>query len=207
MIKTRATFGMPNTLPALNHAVVLARLWLAFCGVLLVAISFFQTALPGKLGPALFIGCWLALPARDLLQRRKAKPRSEPDPRLRVYLMAIFVFSACIVLWGRKLGLSWPVVLSLLLLVEALSSFIVSLTEWWRLSTIGLSIALMVCGLGLPFVSEPGILFGAAIFTGSVISAAILSWQILRASKEPNQSLEPTATAVTDRAAHAPRQP
>jgi hypothetical protein len=26
-------------------------------------------------------------------------------------------------------------------------------------------------------------------------------------SKEPNQALEPTATAVTDRAAHAPRQP
>jgi hypothetical protein len=31
--------------------------------------------------------------------------------------------------------------------------------------------------------------------------------EIARSAKEPNQALEPTATAVTDRAAHAPRQP
>jgi hypothetical protein len=29
----------------------------------------------------------------------------------------------------------------------------------------------------------------------------------VKSGKEPNQALEPTATAVTDRAAHAPRQP
>jgi hypothetical protein len=31
--------------------------------------------------------------------------------------------------------------------------------------------------------------------------------QYYRQKREPNQALEPTATAVTDRAAHAPRQP
>jgi|SRR5882724_4724436 len=191
------TFGMPNTLPPLGHPVVLARLWLAFCGLLLLTISLFPKALPGKLGAYLFLACWLALPAKGFLQRfsrgEDTKLRKRMDPSVRLYLIVILAFSACVVLWARKLGLSWPVTLSLLLLVEALSSFIVSLTDWWRLSTVGLSIALLVSGLGFPFVSGPGVLFGAAIFIGSMSSAAILRWQILRPAAEPNQTPGRTA--------------
>jgi hypothetical protein len=144
--------------------------------------------IPGKFGAYLFLVCWLALPAKDFFQRFRHGDsemiKKHVDPRVRLYLVVILAFGLCLVLWARKLGLSWPITLGLLLLVEAISSFIVSLTEWWRLSTIGLSIALMVCGLGFPFVSDIGILFGAAIFIGSLISAGILRWQILRCSEK-----------------------
>jgi hypothetical protein len=185
------TLGMPNTLPPLGQPVVLARLWLAFCGLLLLTISFFPTMIPGKWGACFFLVCWLALPAKDYFQRFRhrggEKLKNRIEPRIRLYLVVILVFSGCLVLWSRKLGLSWPITLGLLLLVEALSSFIVSLTEWWRLSTVGLSIALAVCGFGFPFVSEMGILFGAAIFFGSLLSAGILRWQILRFLNETNR--------------------
>ena len=196
MPDTRLTFGMPDTLPPLGRPVVLARLWLAFCGLFLLTISFFPTIIPGKFGAYLFLVCWLALPAKDFFQRfRHGVPgtiKKHGDPRVRLYLVVIFAFGLCLVLWAKKLGLSWPITLGLLLLVEAISSFIVSLTEWWRLSTIGLSIALMVCGLGFPFVSGVGILFGAAIFIGSLISAGILHWQILRYAEGPIQAQRPS---------------
>ena len=183
------TLGMPNTLPPLGKSVVLARLWLAFCGLLLLTISFFPAMIPGKWGAYLFLVCWLALPAKDFVQRFRfggdEKLKQQIDPRVRLYLAVILAFSVCFVLWARKLGLSWPITLGLLLLVEALSSFIVSLTEWWRLSTVGLSIALAICGFGFPFVTEIGILFGAAISCGSLLSAGILRWQITRCAGAP----------------------
>ncbi len=189
MPDARITLGMPDTLPPLGRPVVLARLWLAFCGLLLLAISFFPTIIPGKFGAYIFLVCWLALPAKDFLQRFRhgsgEKMKKQIDPRVRLYLTVILVFSLCLVLWARKLGLSWSMTLGLLLLMEGLSSFIVSLTEWWRLSTIGLSIALMICGFGFPFMPEIGILFGAAIFIGSLLSAGILRWQIRRCAEDP----------------------
>ena len=188
---------MPNTLPPLGQPVVLARLWLAFCGLLLLTISFFPTVIPGKWGAYLFLVCWLALPAKDFIRRFShegdEKLKKQIDPRVRLYLVVILAFSVCLVLWARKLGLSWPITLGLLLLVEALSSFIVSVTEWWRLSTVGLSIALAICGLGFPFVTKVGILFGAAILFGSLLSAGILRWQIHRCPREPNHTAEPTS--------------
>jgi hypothetical protein len=201
MTDARRTLGFPDTLPPLGQPVVLARLWLAFCGLLLCAISFFPTMIPGKWGAYLFLICWLALPAKDFLQRFRhgsgEKMKKQIDPRVRLYLTVVLVFSLCLVLWARKLGLSWPMTLGLLLLMEALSSFIISLTEWWRLSTIGLSIALMICGFGFPFMSETGILFGAAIFIGSLLSAGILRWQILRYARGPIQAAPHNASATS----------
>ncbi len=47
-----------------------------------------------------------------------------------------------------------------------------------------------------------------APFFRSMFSREALLFSFIGAGlKEPNQALEPTATAVTDRAAHAPRQP
>jgi len=56
------------------------------------------------------------------------------------------------------------------------------LTEWWRLSTVGLSFGLMVCGLGFPFAqgSKMGLLLGASVLSGSILSAGILYWQVRR---------------------------
>ena len=64
--------------------------------------------------------------------------------------------------------------------IEALPSLIVALTEWWRLSTMGLSSGLMVCGLGFPFAqgSSIGVFLGASVFLGSILSAGILYWQV-----------------------------
>ena len=192
-----STYGMPNTLAPLGQPVVLGRLWLAFCGLILLTISFFPTMIPGKWGAYLFLICWLALPAKDFIWRLnhggEEKVKKQIDPRVRLYLVVILAFSVCLVLWARKLGLSWPITLGLLLLVEAISSFIVSLTEWWRLSTVGLSIALAICGFGFPFVTKVGILFGAAILVGGLLSAGILRWQILRCPREPNHMVEPTS--------------
>jgi len=114
------------------------------------------------------------------------KLRKRMDPSVRLYLIVILAFSACVVLWARKLGLSWPV-RSACSCCRSLIEFHRSLTDWWRLSTVGLSIALLVSGLGFPFVSGR-VLFGAAIFIGSMSSAAILRWQILRPAAEPNQT-------------------
>ena len=199
-MKNDVTFGMPNTLPPLGQPAVLARLWLAFCGVVLLTISFFPTIFPGRSGAYIFLICWLALPAKDFFQRihhrKDPELKKRIDPRIRLYLIVILAFSMCIVLWARKLGLSWPVTLGLLLLVEALSSFIVSLTEWWRLSTVGLSVALAICGFGFPFFAGVGILFGAAICLGSLLSAGILRWQILRSvNEQPDKTPEPTRFA------------
>src|SRR5476651_1427594 len=97
MPDARITLGMPDTLPPLGRQVVLARLWLAFCGLLLLTISFFPTMIPGKWGAYLFLVCWLALTAKDFFQRFRhrgdEKLKNHIDPRVRLYLVVIFVFS------------------------------------------------------------------------------------------------------------------
>jgi hypothetical protein len=50
-------------------------------------------------------------------------------------------------------------------------------------------------------------LFGASQVKLDDASAQLWNFAVQTDRKEPNQALEPTATAVTDRAAHAPRQP
>jgi hypothetical protein len=197
MPEARMTFGMPNTLPPLGKPHVLGALWLAFCGLVLFTIPFFPTIFPGKWGAILWVACWLALPARGFLQRLRhgsdKKTKKQVEPRVWLYAIGLLAFSLGLVLWARKLGLSWPMTCGLVILVEALASFFVSLTEWWRLSHAGLSIALAICGFGFPFVADIRILFGAAVFFGSLLSAGILRWQIVRCAEERHQTAELTA--------------
>jgi hypothetical protein len=102
--------------------------------------------------------------------------------QIRLYALIVVSFGVGFTLWGRQLGLSWPVIIGALFFIEALPSLIVSLTEWWRLSTVGLSSGLVVCGLGFPFAhgSSMGVLLGGSVFLGSILAAAILYWQVRR---------------------------
>jgi len=97
-----------------------------------------------------------------------------------LYTIIVVAFGVGFTLWARHLGLSWPVVIGALFFIEALPSVIVSLTEWWRLSTLGLSSGLMVCGIGFPFTHGNGIgvLLGTSVCLGSILAASILYWQI-----------------------------
>lgn len=177
----RITFGIPDTLPPLGLREVWNWLWLGFTGLLLLALAFFPRLIPPPWGGCLVLACWLALPARTLF---RPKPTTDAQKRIsaqvRLYAFIVVSFGVGFALWGRQLGLSWPVIIGALFFIEALPSLIVSLTEWWRLSAVGLSSGLMVCGLGFPFAhgSMVGALLGASVFLGGILSAGILYWQI-----------------------------
>ena len=179
----RNTFGIPDTLPPLGLREVWNWLWLGFTGLLLLALGFFPHLIPSPWGGCLVLICWLALPVRGLFAR---KPASDVQKRMsaqvRLYTLIVVSFGAVFTIWARHLGLSWPVIIGTLFFIEALPSLIVSLTEWWRVSTMGLSLGLMVCGLGFPFAhgSRMGVLLGASVFSGSILSAGILYWQVRR---------------------------
>jgi hypothetical protein len=83
-------------------------------------------------------------------------------------------------IWARHLGVPSPVIFGSLLIIEGLGGVIVSLTEWWRLSHIGGSLGLMVGGFFLPFVGKVsmGVPVGGAVLVGSLLSSAILYWQL-----------------------------
>jgi hypothetical protein len=83
-------------------------------------------------------------------------------------------------LWARHLKVASPVIFGTLLLIEGLGGVIVSLTEWWRLSHIGLAAGLMAGGFLVPFVDKTSVAVpvGAAFLLGSLFSAAILYGQL-----------------------------
>jgi hypothetical protein len=83
-------------------------------------------------------------------------------------------------LWARHLGVAASVIFATLLLIEGLGGVIVSLTEWWRLSHVGLALGLMAGGFLLPFVDKTSVAVpvGAACLLGSLLSAGILYGQL-----------------------------
>jgi len=82
--------------------------------------------------------------------------------------------------WARQLGVSSPVIFGSLLIIEGLGGVIVSLTEWWRLSHLGVSLGLMLGGFLLPFADKTSVAVpvGGALLVGSLLSAAILYCQL-----------------------------
>ena len=64
---------------------------------------------------------------------------------------------------------------------------IVSMTEWWRLSHIGLSSGLIAGGFLLPLTGKlsAGVPVGGAFFLGSLLSAGILYWQLHKHETTP----------------------
>jgi hypothetical protein len=85
-------------------------------------------------------------------------------------------------LWARHLNLPSSVSLATLLIIEGVGGAIVSLTEWWRFSHLGIALGLIVGGFLLPFAdaSSVAVPVGGAFLVGSLASAAILHWQLRR---------------------------
>ena len=67
-----------------------------------------------------------------------------------------------------------------LLLIEGLAGALITMTEWWRLSHIGISSGLMAGGFLLPFAKNisAGVPVGGTFLLGSLLSAAILYQQV-----------------------------
>jgi hypothetical protein len=186
MCDIKRTFGIPDTLPPLSLQDVWGRLCLGATGLLLLTLSLLPDLVPFPWGGLLVLSCWVALPLRAVLRRKSQEPLDTDVKHGRtevtLYTSLILSFGVGYTLWARNLGLSWPVIFGTLFFIESLPSTIVSFTEWWRLSTIGFSAGLMMCGFGLPFVrgSAQGVLLGGSVFVGSVLSAGILAWQLRR---------------------------
>jgi hypothetical protein len=185
-------FGIPDTLPPASVRDVWGRLWLAATGLLLVTLSLLPALVPYPGGGILFLSCWLALPLWGIVKRFSQKPLAVDERRrmteVTLYTFFIVAFGIGFTVWARTLGLSWPVVLGALFFLESLPSTLVSFTEWWRLSNIGFSAGLLTCGFCLPSLhgSGIGVLLGGSVFVGSIVSAAILTWQLRRHESYPS---------------------
>lgn len=179
----RNALGIPDTLPPLTRREVWPWLWLGFTGLLLLALGCFPHAIPPPWGGVLVLVCWLVLPVRGWFERKPAiDTLKRMNAQVRLYTLIVVGFGAGFTFWARKLDLEWPVIIGALFFIEALPGLMVALTEWWRLSTLGLSSGLMACGIGFPFAHgrSLGILLGASVFVGSLLSAGILYWQVRR---------------------------
>lgn len=144
--------------------------------------------------------CSLALPAWGLLRYLTRKQRADvkiltesgsgTSTQVGLYAVIMVGIGFGFFFWARHLGVPAPVIYGSLLLIEGLGGVIVSLTEWWRLSHIGVSSGLLLCGFLLPLVDKASVavIVGAAFLLGSLLSAAILYWQLRNHETSPAYS-------------------
>ena len=184
--QTRITFGLPDSLPPLSYHELRTPVWFGGVGFLLLLLSLFRNAVPLRV----LLACWLVLPFLGIFAGKNGSRKSPVKVQVWIYTCLIVGFGIGFTQWARHLGLAWPVVIGALFLIEGLAAAIASLTEWWRLSLLGHSIGLMICGAGIPFVDKTraGVLVGAAVMFGSLMSASILCWQLRRSQAPPNHS-------------------
>ena len=178
------TLGLPDTLPPLGYDELRGPRWFGGFGLLLLLTGFFHNALPFRVA----LACWLVMPLLGFFRRKKEPSRGPLKVQVWIYTCLVVGFGIGFTQWARHLGLAWPIVIGALFLIEGLAGAIASLTEWWRLSLLGHSVGLMICGAGIPFIdnARAGILVGAAVLFGSLLSAAILCWQLRRLAAPPN---------------------
>jgi len=184
------TFGIPNTLPPLSRRDLRGCLLFGGMGLFVLLLGVFPSLRPPPRLALPLALCWLALPAWGLFRyftRRQRTDGNKPAERahgtstqVRLYTVIMVGVGVGFFLWARHLGASSPVIFGTLLLIEGLGGMIVSLTEWWRFSHIGISAGLMAGGFLLPFAEQTSVAVpvGAAFLLGSLLSAAILNWQL-----------------------------
>ncbi len=159
-------------------------------GLFVLSVGLFPSLRPSPRLALPLALCRLALSAwglfRFLTGKRRtgveapAKRESGTGAQVAIYAVVMVGVGIGFFVWARHLGVSPPVIFGSLLLIEGLGGVIVSLTEWWRLSHIGVSSGLMAGGFLLPFVetTSTAVPVGGAFLSGSLVSAAILHWQL-----------------------------
>jgi hypothetical protein len=186
----RLTFGFPNTLPPLTRHELRGCFVFGGMGLFVLMVGLFPGLRPPPRFALPIALCLLALPAWGLFRflTRKARTKVSVETKrnsgtsIQVGLFALFMVAIGVgfFVWARHLHVASPVIFGSLLLIEGLGGAIVSLTEWWRLSHIGISIGLVLGGFLLPFADNlsAAVPVGGAFLLGSLLSAGILYWQL-----------------------------
>ena len=190
MTDTPTQFGIPNTLSPLGRRDLRGCLVFAGMGLFVLLVGLFPHLRPPPRMALPVALCLLALPAWGLFRFLTRKPPTEDQIREKraqgtstqvgVYAVIMVGVGFAFFFWARHLGVPSPIIFGSLLIIEGLGGVIVSLTEWWRLSHIGVSSGLMAAGFLLPFVDTTSVAVpvGGAFLLGSLASAAILYWQL-----------------------------
>lgn len=184
------TLGIPDTLPPLGRRELRGCFVFAGMGLFVLLVGLFPSLRPPPRMALPLALCLLALPAwglfRFLTRKHRtyveisAKRASGTSTQVGLYAVIMVGAGVGFFFWAGHLGVSSPVIFGSLLLIEGLGGVIISLTEWWRLSHIGVSSGLMAGGFLLPFMDKTAVAVpvGGAFLLGSLVSAAILYWQL-----------------------------
>ena len=152
------TFGLPDTLPPLKRHDLQSFFVFGGMGLFVLLLGLFPNLRPPPRAALPLAICWLALPVWGASRFLKGKPRAErvsgTSTQVGFYTLVMVGVGVGFFLWARRFGVASPVILGTLLLIEGLGGAIVSLTEWWRLSHIGLSSGLMAGGFCLPLAGK-----------------------------------------------------
>jgi len=151
-------FGVPDTLPALSRREIRGCFIFAAMGLFVLLVGLFPALRPPPRMALPLALCWLAFPAWGLFrffthQRRtivktpleRAKGTST---QVSVYVVVMVAAGVGFFVWARQLGVPSPVIFGSLLIIEGLGGVIVSLTEWWRLSHIGVPLSRFTSRVG-----------------------------------------------------------
>ncbi|MBI5387610.1 MAG: hypothetical protein HZA90_23365 [Verrucomicrobia bacterium] len=186
------TFGIPDTLRPLSRRDLRSCYVFACMGLFVLLLGLFPNLRPPPRAALPLAICFLALPAWGCFRFLTGKSRVDVQKReerasgtrmqVGLYTLVMVGVGIGFFLWARHLRVASPVILGGLLLIEGLGGVIVSLTEWWRLSHLGVSLGLMAGGFLIPFVDTTSVAVpvGGAFLSGSLVSAAILHWQLPR---------------------------
>jgi hypothetical protein len=183
-------FGIPNTLSPLGRRDLRGCFVFAGMGLFVLLVGLFPHLRPSPRMALPLALCALAFPAWGLFRFIMRKTRSDvrtPEKRTQGTSTQVRLFAAFMIgvgvgfyFWARNLGVSSPVIFGSLLIIEGLGGMIVSLTEWWRFSHIGVSLGLVIGGFLLPLteMTSVAVSVGGSFMAGSLISAGILYWQL-----------------------------